>query len=77
MDEDYRKYLSYDNGHGLLISSYDKMGIDRYFVNYDCLTKVSDLIVLLEKVLEEFDDEELLNVIEHLSEVHYYQEVHK
>ena len=53
------------------------MVIDRYFVNYDCLTKVSDLIVLLEKVLEEFDDEELLNVIEHLSEVHYYQEVHK
>ena len=77
MDEDYRKYLSYDNGHGLLISSYDKMVIDCYFVNYDCLTKVSDLIVLLEKVLEEFDDEELLNVIEHLSEVHYYQEVHK
>lgn len=77
MDEDYRKYLSYDNGHGLLISSYDKMIIDRYFVNYDCLTNVSDLIVLLEKVLEEFDDEELLNVIEHLSEVHYYQEVNK
>ena len=77
MDEDYRKYLSYDNGHGILISSYDKMIIDRYFVNYDCLTKVSDLIILLEKVLEEFDDEELLNVIEHLSEVHYYQEVNK
>ena len=77
MDEDYSKYLSYDNGHGLLISSYDKMIIDRYSIDYDHLTKVSDLIVLLENVLVEFDDEELRQVIEHLSEVHYYQEVHK
>ena len=77
MKEDYTKYLSYDNGHGILISSYDKLILDRYKIPYKDLKSLSDLILRVEKYLEEYEDEELENVLEHLSEVHYYQETNK
>ncbi len=75
--EDYTKYLSYDNGCGLLIPSYDKMILDYYSVCYDGLTNMQDLIVLVSQLLDVYDDEELEEVISHLSEIHYYQEVNK
>lgn len=77
MKEDYTKYLSYDNGHGILISAYDKIILDRYKISYEDLNSLSDLILRIEKYLEEYDDEELENVLEHLSEVHYYHETNK
>ncbi len=77
MKEDYTKYLSYDNGHGILISTYDKIILDRYKISYEDLNSLSDLILRVEKYLEEYDDEELENVLEHLSEVHYYHETNK
>lgn len=77
MKEDYTKYLSYDNGHGILISTYDNLILDRYKISYEDLNSLSDLILRVEKYLEEYDDEELENVLEHLSEVHYYHETNK
>lgn len=77
MKEDYTKYLSYDNGHGILISTYDKVILDHYKIPYGDLNSLSDLILRVEKYLEEYDDEELENVLEHLSEVHYYHETNK
>lgn len=77
MKEDYTKYLSYDNGKGILISFYDKVILDRYQISYQNLNSLTDLILRVEKYLEEYEDEELENVLEHLSEVHYYQETNK
>lgn len=77
MKEDYTKYLSYDNGKGILISSYDKVILDRYQISYQNLNSLTDLILRVEKYLEEYEDEEIENVLEHLSEVHYYHETNK
>ena len=77
MKEDYTKYLSYDNGKGILISPYDKIILDRYQISYQNLNSLADLILRVEKYLEEYEDEELENVLEHLSEVHYYHETNK
>ena len=77
MKEDYTKYLSYDNGKGILISSYDKVILDRHQISYQNLNSLTDLILRVEKYLEEYEDEELENVLEHLSEVHYYHETNK
>ena len=77
MKEDYTKNLSFDNRKGILISSYDKVILDRYQISYQNLNSLTDLILRVEKYLEEYEDEELENVLEHLSEVHYYQETNK
>ena len=77
MNEDYTKYLSVDNGHGVLISKNDAYLLDKFDIDYYGCSSMSDLILLIEKCLEEDYDEELDLVLEHLSEVHYYQEVHK
>lgn len=77
MNEDYRRYLSYDNGHGLLIPFLDKDVIDRYSVCYDGMDSIRDLIFQLENILVETDDELLEEVIDHLWEIHYYHETKK
>ena len=77
MFEDYTKYLSIDNGHGILISKNDAYILDRYNINYSECLCLKDLILLIEECLEEDYDEELDSVLEHLSEVHYYNEVKK
>ncbi len=77
MFEDYTKYLSIDNGHGVLISKSDACLLDRYHIDYYGCSCLSDLILLIEKYLDEDYDEELDLVLEHLCEVHYYQEVNK
>ena len=59
MKEDYTKYLSYDNGKGILISPYDKIILDRYQISYQNLNSLTDLILRVEKYLEEYEDEEL------------------
>ena len=75
--EDYRKYLSIDNGKGLLISKYDACVLDRYSIDYMNVINLKDLIVMVEDAVDEFEDEELEMVLEHLSETYYYQEVNK
>ena len=75
--EDYTKYLSIDNGHGILLSSYDVSILDRFHIDYlDCLS-IKDLMVRIEDELDNEYDEELDDVLNHLSELHYYHEVNK
>ena len=69
--EDYKKYLSYDNGNGLLFSYDDKIILDRYNINYS----VDDIDILMYEISEYLDndyDEELEDVLIHLSEFKYY-----
>lgn len=77
MKEDYTKYLSYDNGKGLLIAPHDKVILDRYKINYQNIYTLSDLITIIENIADETEDEELEIVLEHLNETHYYQEIKK
>ena len=75
--DDYKKYLSIDNGHGVLIHRDDAFILDRYHIDYYGCTSLKALIILIEECLEESYDDELEEVIEHLSETYYYQEVKK
>ena len=78
--EDYRKYLSYDNGYGILINTYDKEVLDKYQINYKECSNIKSIIIQINELLddnyyEELDDLEL--VLEHLEENYYYNEVKK
>ena len=75
--EDYRKYLSVDNGHGVLIPKKYIPVLDCYNINYNNCYCLNDLLLLIEKSLEEDYDEELELVLKDLCEVHYYVETNK
>ena len=78
--EDYRKYLSYDNGKGILINNYDKEVLDRYNINYQEYSNTKSLIILINDYLDDnyYEDlNELELVLEHLEETYYYNEVNK
>ena len=77
MLEDYTKYLSVDNGHGILLPKDDVYLLDKYHIDYYQCNSLKELILLIENCLDEDYDEELERVLDNLSEVHYYQEVNK
>ena len=45
--EDYRKYLSVDNGHGILIPSHDAYVLDKYVIRYGDCCELKYLILLI------------------------------
>ncbi len=76
--EDYRKYLSYDNGKGLLIPMNDIRILELYQVPYQECSSLKNLIFMIKNILDyDEDNEDLIEVIDHLEEIYYYQEVHK
>ena len=75
--EDYSKYLSYDNGHGILLSSYDVLVLDRYHIDYVNCYSIKDLMIKIENELDIEYDDELDDVLSHLNEMHYYHETNK
>lgn len=80
MMDDYTKYLSVDNGKGLLIKSSDIEVLDRYGIDYQMCSSLRDLILIIGEYIDDnYGDvlEDLEEVLEHLSEMHYYQEVNK
>lgn len=77
MLEDYTKYLSIDNGYGILINKDDAFILEQYGVDYYSCRSLKELIILIENVLDESDSEELEDVISRLSETYYYQNVKK
>ena len=80
MMEDYSKYLSYDNGKGILLNKYDKEVLDRYQIKYKECSSIKSLIILITDYLEDnyYEElDELENVLEHLEEIYYYNEVKK
>lgn len=78
--EDYRKYLSYDNGYGILLNNYDKEILDKYKINYQDINNIKSIIVEINNIIDDnyFDAvEDLEIVLEHLEENYYYNEVNK
>ena len=78
--EDYSKYLSYDNKKGILLNNQDKDILDRYKIDYDSLSNLKDLIIIINEYLEdnyyeEMDDLEI--VLSHLEETYYYTKINK
>ena len=77
MFEDYTKYLSVDNGHGVLIPKKDILLLERYHIDYFSCSSLKELLLLVEHCFDECEDEELELLLEDLNEIHYYQEVQK
>ena len=78
--EDYRKYLSVDNGNGLLINSNDAYILDSYGIRYDNISNLSELILIIGNYIDDNYDSELDDleeVLTHLMEMHYYYEIKK
>ena len=77
---DYSKYLSIDNGKGLLLNRNDAYVLDSYGIDYKNCLSTSDLIFIISKYIDdseiyELDDLEL--VLSNLMEAHYYNETKK
>lgn len=77
MIEDYTKYLSIDNGYGILINKDDAFILDQFHIDYYSCHSLKELIILIENVLDEDESDELEDVISHLNETYYYQNVKK
>ena len=80
MKLDCSRYLSVDNGYGILISQADALVLDQCKIVYLNCRSMSDLIMLLSNYIDdnydgEFDDIE--DVLSHLMENHYYNETKK
>lgn len=79
-DIDYKKYLSYDNGRGLLFSNDDVIILKRYGFDCDNYDNLSSLIFDVDSYLNGscLDDcEDLENVLIRLSDLDYYNNFNK
>lgn len=77
---DYSKYLSIDNGCGLLLNSNVIYVLDSYGIRYDGVTSYSDLIFNISKYIDDNCDseiEDLEEVLDIIKELHYYSETRK
>lgn len=78
--DDYSKYLSIDNGCGLLFNREDVRVMEFYNINYHSCNSMSDLIMIISQFIDDNyndDMEDLEEVLSHLMESHYYFEVNK
>lgn len=77
---DCSKYLSIDNGKGILLNRNDAYVLDSYGIDYSNCLSISDLIFIIGKYIDdneidELDDLEM--VLSNLMEMHYYNETKK
>lgn len=77
---DCSKYLSIDNGKGILLNKNDAYVLDSYGIDYSNCLSISDLILIIGKYIDdneidELDDLEM--VLSNLMEMHYYNETKK
>jgi len=78
MNIDYYKYLSLDNGKGLLISKKDALVLEKKVFDYKKYATIQELIIDIDNYLNtSFGDVELEEVLENLSERYYYNNVNK
>ena len=78
--EDYNKYLSIDNGKGLLLKQNDAFILEQYRINYHNYSNLNELILIVSKYLDDHydeDSEDLEEVLTNLLETHYYNETNK
>ena len=79
LDIDYSKYLSVDNGRGLLLSQDDIEILNRYGFDYHNYTDLGSLIFDIDNYISynlDYDDD-LELVLMRLSEKYYYNNVNK
>lgn len=77
---DYRKYLSYDNGNGVLLPANTIEVLKNYQIDYLNCQTLEQLIFNIQNILNTIDDkeaEELEEVLLHLNELHYYHKTNK
>ena len=77
---DCSKYLSVDNGKGLLLRQEDATILNYYKIIYSNYNNLNDLILVVGKYIDEHYDEDiedLEEVLDHLMEIHYYYEIKK
>ena len=80
IEEDYRKYLSIDNGKGLLIKNNDAYILDSYGIDYSRCSSISDLIIIINKYIDDnevYELDDLEDVLSNLSEINYYNNTKK
>lgn len=78
--EDVSKYLSIDNGKGLLLKNDDAFVLEHYGFDYLGYSSLSELIFVVGNYLDEHyedDTEDLEEVLSNLLEMHYYYEIKK
>lgn len=79
LDIDYSKYLSVDNGRGLLLSQDDIVILNKYGFDYHNYTDLGSLIFDIDNYVSynlDYDDD-LEIVLMRLSEKYYYNNVNK
>ena len=71
--EDYSKYLSVDNGKGLLISQDDFFVLEKYGFDYTKYSSLSDLIFDVDNYISQGNgDDDLEDMLINISEINYY-----
>ncbi len=75
---DYSKYLSFDNGQGILISKSDNDVLLRYGFDVRKYSSLNNLIFDIDNYLNEvMGEDDLEDVLVRLSERYYYEYVKK
>ena len=77
---DYSKYLSVDNGKGILLNQNDVFVLERYGIDYYKCSSINSLIFEITNYIDDneiSDLDDLEDVLDHLVEMHYYNEVKK
>ena len=75
---DYSKYLSFDNGQGILISKSDNDVLLRYGFDVRKYSSLNNLIFDIDNYLNEvIGEDDLEDVLVRLSERYYYEYVKK
>ena len=77
-DIDYTKYLSIDNGRGILLSSDDIEILIKYGFDYNKYSNLCDLLFDIDNYINDgYGDEDLEYVLQKISEMYYYNSVNK
>lgn len=78
--EDFTKYLSYDNGKGLLLKQNDVFILNSYGIELQNYDSLSELIFDVGSYIDNYYDdeiEELEEVLSNLIEIYYYEQIKK
>lgn len=78
--EDFSKYLSVDNGRGLLLKRNDVFVLNQYGIKYNDYDNLNDLILVVSNYINDYyyeDIDDLEDVLSNLIETHYYTQIKK
>lgn len=77
-DIDYTKYLSIDNGKGILLSREDVYVLERYGFDFNKYNNLQDLIFDVDNYINDgYGEDDLEYVLQKISEMYYYNNVNK